>query len=320
MPVSKNRRKNKKQSPLALVNRAGPAPVAEPKPLPPLPDRRAMEGIMAKLTGGLFADDEFDDGGEGGNAPRRAQELMYDAWDAGTKRERIALAKRALEISDTCADAHVMLAQEGAKNDIEAKRHYEAGVAAGEKALGARAFEEDIGHFWGILETRPYMRARAGLAECLWAQGERGGAIAHLQDMLRLNPGDNQGLRYTLAGWLLAVHDHEALEKLIEVYDDDAGAEWTYSKTLLAFRLHGPSPQANAALKTAWTRNAFVPDLLIGARKIPRRIAEFYSPGSKEEAVFYVLANQENWSATEGALQWLHDATRNLLPPTKKHR
>jgi tetratricopeptide (TPR) repeat protein len=257
---------------------------------------------------------------KGDDAPRRAQELMYDAWDADTKRERIALAKRALEISDSCADAHVMLAQEAAKNDIEARRHYEAGVAAGEKALGAKAFEEDVGHFWGILETRPYMRARAGLAQCLWEQGERSGAIAHLQDMLRLNPGDNQGLRYTLAGWLLAVHDHEALEKLFEAYDDDAGAEWAYSKALLAFRQHGPSPRAKAALKTAWTRNAFVPDLLIGARKIPRRIVEYYSLGSKEEAVFYALANQENWSATEGALQWLHDATRNLPPPTKKHR
>ena len=320
MPVSRNRRKNKKRSPLTLVKKAGPAPMADQKPLPPLPHRRAMEGIMAKLTGGLFAEDSFGDAGEGEDALRRAQELMYDAWDAGTKRERIALAKQALEISDLCADAHVLLAEEAAKNTIEARRHYEAGVAAGEKALGAETFEQNVGHFWGILETRPYMRARAGLAECLWEQGERDGAIAHLQDMLRLNPGDNQGLRHILAGWLLAVHDHEALEKLIEAYDDDAFAEWAYSKTLLAFRLHGPSPQAKAALKTAWSRNAFVPDLLIGARKIPRRVADYFGLGSKEEAALYVLTNKENWSATEGALQWLHDATRNLPPPTKKHR
>ena len=320
MPVSKNRRQNKKKSPPALRKKAAPAPVAEQEPLPPLPDRRAMEGMMAQFTGGLFAGDLFHAGGKGDDAPRRAQELMYDAWDADTKRERIALAKRALEISDLCADAHVLLAEEVATNVIEARRHYEAGVAAGEKALGARAFEEDVGRFWGILETRPYMRARAGLAECLWEHGERDGAIAHLQDMLRLNPNDNQGLRHILTGWLLAVQDHEALEKLIEAYDDDVFAEWAYTKTLLAFRQHGPSSQAKAALKTAWTRNAFVPTLLTGARKIPRSIADHYSLGSKEEAVLYVLANKENWSATEGALQWLHDATQNLPPPTKKHR
>jgi hypothetical protein len=28
-------------------------------------------------------------------------------------------------------------------------------------------FEEGVGHFWGIHETRPYMRARYGLVESL---------------------------------------------------------------------------------------------------------------------------------------------------------
>ncbi len=320
MPVSKNRRKNTKPSPPAVREKSASAPAADQDSLPSLPGRGVMEGIMAKLTHGLFAGGLSGDEEPGDDPLRRAQELMYDAWETATKRERIALAKRALEISDLCADAHVLLAEEASKNRIEARRHYQAGVAAGERAVGASAFEEDVGHFWGILATRPYMRARAGLAQCLWGQGERAEAIAHLQDMLRLNPGDNQGLRYILTGWLLAVQDHAALEKLIEAYNDDALADWAYSKTLLAFRKHGPSSQAKAALKTAWTRNAFVPDLLLGARKIPRRIPDSYGLGSMEEAVLYVLANQQNWSTTEGALQWLHDATRNLPPPTEKHR
>jgi len=52
------------------------------------------------------------------------------------------------------------------------------------------------------------------LAEVLWHPGEREVVIAHLQDMLRLNPGDNQGLRYTLASWLLTVGDDTALDQL----------------------------------------------------------------------------------------------------------
>ena len=119
---------------------------------------------MAKLAGGLSSGFDGSDGDDA--ALWQAQELMYEAWDTGAKRERIELAKRALEISDLCADAHVLLAEEVAKTLVEARRHYEAGVAAGERALGAQAFERDAGHFWGLLETRPYMRARAGLAEC----------------------------------------------------------------------------------------------------------------------------------------------------------
>ena len=76
-------------------------------------------------------------------------------------------------------------------------------MAAGERALGAQAFEEDVGHFWGLLETRPYMRARAGLAASLWTAGDEVEAVEHYQDMLRLNPGDNQGHRYVLLGCLL---------------------------------------------------------------------------------------------------------------------
>ena len=34
-------------------------------------------------------------------------------------------------------------------------------------ALGPRGFKQYAGHFWGFLETRPYMRARAGLAGTL---------------------------------------------------------------------------------------------------------------------------------------------------------
>ena len=83
-----------------------------------------------------------------------------------------------MEISADCADAYVLLS-EGARDAGEARRLLEQGVAAGERALGREYFEENAGHFWGLLETRPYMRARQGLAQILWAQGECDAAVAH---------------------------------------------------------------------------------------------------------------------------------------------
>ena len=57
-------------------------------------------------------------------------------------------------------------------NTTEAERdHYAKGVEAGEQALGPEGFEEYAGRFWGFLETRPYMRARAGLAAALLKLG-----------------------------------------------------------------------------------------------------------------------------------------------------
>ena len=63
----------------------------------------------------------------------------------------------------------------------------------------------------------------------LWTAGRREEAVAHLQDMLRLNPGDNQGVRYTLAGFLLFLDRDDDLEHLLRQYPDEATAAWAYN-------------------------------------------------------------------------------------------
>ncbi|KAJ2999004.1 hypothetical protein NUW58_g150 [Xylaria curta] len=62
----------------------------------------------------------------------------------------------------------------------------------------ANAFETHVGHFWGLLNTRDYMRARFGLARQLFLLGTLDGVsegLDHLQDMLRLCRSDNMGVR-----------------------------------------------------------------------------------------------------------------------------
>jgi hypothetical protein len=127
---------------------------------------------------------------------------MYRAFEQPDQQRRVRLAQDALALCPDCADAYVLLA-EHAPSRKEALRLYEQGVVAGERALGPETFQREVGRFWGNLETRPYLRARLGLAHALWTAGRRDEAVQHFQDMLRLNPGDNQGVRYTLAGFLL---------------------------------------------------------------------------------------------------------------------
>ena len=132
----------------------------------------------------------------------QAQDLIYEAFETESSRKRVQLAKKALKVSPDCADAYVLLAEESAKSLQEAKDLYEKGVQAGERALGEEAFEEEAGHFWGILETRPYMRAREGLATCLWELGEREEAIKHFWQMLELRASANR--LATLDTWQLS--------------------------------------------------------------------------------------------------------------------
>ncbi len=303
----------------------------EPSP----PDRRLMEQQMSAITR-LLAEREFASIEEANDYLREAlvegtlptpapttpleeaQEVIYQALETTGKR-RLDLARQALTISPDCADAYVLLA-EAATTPEKARRLYEQGVQAGERALGPEAFVEDVGHFWGIVETRPYMRARQGLAEVLWHLGERSAAIAHLQDMLRLNPGDNQGLRYTLASWLLTVGDDAALEQLLAAYPDEAGAHWAYTRALLTFRRQGPGPAADRALRQALRANPHVPAYLLGAKPFPAQPPDHYGIGDDNEAVIYLAEAAEGWLETPEAPEWLAAALTRLRPSSLPSR
>lgn len=291
----------------------------------PFGDPRAMERVSQDL-GRLLAEREFgsieeanaflenmlrEGGGRLPEAPvpttplEQAQDLIYEAFETESSRKRVQLAKKALKVSPDCADAYVLLAEESAKSLQEAKDLYEKGVQAGERALGEEAFEEEAGHFWGILETRPYMRAREGLAACLWELGEREEAIEHYREMLDLNPGDNQGIRYELAGWLLEEERDEVLGELLERYEEDASAFWVYTRALWRFRKEGDTEEATAALKEAIETNPYVPLYLLGHKSLPGALPELIGFGDESEAVAYFARALTGWLRTPQALEWL---------------
>jgi tetratricopeptide (TPR) repeat protein len=233
----------------------------------------------------------------------QAQDKMYEAWEARTRKARVRLAREALAISPDCADAYVLLAEEMARTSDEALKLYEEGMRAGERAFGPEVFTEGAGNFWGILETRPYMRARAGVAECLWEMGEAARAIEHYQELLRLNPGDNQGNRYPLARLLLQEGKNEELGALLKEYEE-ASAEWLYTRALWLFRSEGASPRASRTLQEAFDENRFVPLFMLDLQPSPEDPPEYISPGEESEAVDYLLNNDDYWADTPGAFEW----------------
>jgi len=293
------------------------------KDLPPVPDMRSNEWVFAAIREALEGRDfesiedanaflqlklaagDFSQKKKTGSTPlERAQDIMYDAWDTKGS-ARIDLAYKALTVSEDCADAYVLLSHEASANITEAIRFLEEGVSAGERALGKKMFEEEAGHFWGILETRPYMRARFDLAHLLYLEGKRAEAIAHMQDLLRLNPGDNQGVRLELAGCLLEVGEMESLQKLLDEFPDDYSAVWLYTRALMKFLLGGRTPEADACLVAAFEQNRFVPLYLLGKKRLPAHLPDYMGFGDDNEAVAYMADNAQVWLNTQGALMWM---------------
>jgi tetratricopeptide (TPR) repeat protein len=249
----------------------------------------------------------------GGDLLGQAQDLVYQAWEIPNLKRRLALAQKALAISPDCADASVLLA-EAATSPSDALELYRKGLEAGERAIGQRAFKDDVGSFWGILETRPYMRACAGLAQSLWQDGHYDEAFAHWRDMLRLNLNDDQGIRYVLAARLLEVGRDRELGALLKEYEGDERAYMLWTKALFAFRTQGDNSQSRRVLAEALKSNPHVLPYLLGLKPLPRELPDYTGLGDESEAMALAIEHIKAWQITDGALTRLAETVNPENP------
>jgi tetratricopeptide (TPR) repeat protein len=271
----------------------------------------SVEGVLRKLASGR---------GKQLRSPLAiAQEIVDLAWDAAQPQEQADLARQALIVSPDCADAYVILANQAASRD-QARQLLEEGVAAGQRAIGPQTFEKTAGHFWLDQRTRPYMRARLGLAQCLWESGKRDQAVEHYSDMLRLNPGDNQGVRYLLLGALVDLDRDQDAQRLLQRFEHDRSAEWAFTTALLAFRREGDSAISRSVLRAAVDMNRFVPDYLVGNKSMPALPPEYISLGGEDEAMSYAAQFLRTWRSSSGAIPWLRKTLKVPLPHPSRPR
>ena len=237
-------------------------------------------------------------------ASEEAQELAYEAMEADDPNTAVSLAMRAVELDRRCVDALVILAHGGSDSQDELIEKLEKAVWMGERALGDDFFEENRGHFWGLIETRPYMRARQELADMLHDAGRTDDAIAHYEDMLDLNPNDNQGIRYFLLAFYLTRGDLDGARRLFDQYDDESSASFQWSR-VLERHLAGDEVKAVILLAEARKDNAFVEAFLTGKKRMPRSLPDYYSPGEESEAKHVAVSLRPAWKEHRASLGWL---------------
>jgi tetratricopeptide (TPR) repeat protein len=247
-------------------------------------------------------------------SPRdEAQELAWQAADAETEEQTRALVQQALAKDPDCVDALVGLAALEARTPKEAIRALERAVQAGERSLGAEFFAGNKGHFWLIIETRPYMRARAELAALHRSEGHTRKAIDHYEALLELNPNDNQGVRYPLVGCYLAANELGKARKLFQQYDEES-ATFAWARVLERYLAHDASG-ARSALAKARKVNRFVELYLSSVKSLPDDMPDSYAPGSEEEAVLCVVDVLPAWGRHQKAIFWLLDRLHGSVRP-----
>ena len=134
--------------------------------------------------------------------------------------------------------------------------------------------------------------------------------------MLRLNPNDNQGLRFILVSWLLTLGRDQEIRPVLERYPDAAWSPW-FTRALIAFRRQGDAPEGRRLLRIGHKSNRFILPWLLGDEPFPRQRPHGYTPRSPEEAYFYVEESRCGvpWRSTPGAIAWLRSTLAQLVAP-----
>ena len=247
----------------------------------------------------------LDDLPESTNDKGRSQELVIQAHDV-TPAKGKQLIKQALELDPDNADAYNYLAS--LETDVDkALAVYRQAVEAGERSLGEKFMKKNKGHFWGLIETRPYMRAKAGVADCLYAKNRMNAAVEVYREMIELNPNDNQGVRYLLSTILLGKIDLSDYESFIKKYEGEDSAVWLYNNALYHFKKMGKSAKSDTELMKAYKFNAYVMDFMLGLKELPQEMPQFIGRGDENEAAAYIVDAIHTWGKTEGALDWMFE-------------
>ena len=241
--------------------------------------------------------------------PRRpspkAQQLVYNAWEALTDEREFQLLLDAVKIDPGNTDALLGILRHSAVALADEIELLQKIVAVAERRLGPKAFKEFSGYFWGFIETRPYMRARQRLADALREAGQLEPAIKEWEQMLKLNPNDNQGVRYSLLPSYLALTRVEAAAQLFANYDEtEFHTVFAWSR-VLERHLSADLPGATAALTVARKQNTFTEAYLRRHKRLPKYLPEGYTIGSKEEAACFAELIIMAWQPHAGARQWL---------------
>lgn len=232
----------------------------------------------------------------------KAQELVWAAYELPIDKGR-RRAKKALKLDPDCIAAYEYLGNTYQYYDKRGP-YFEQGVEIGRRIFGGDFLKANKGHFWGLTETRPFMRCLGMLAECHYESGQTSRAVEIWKEMLGLNPMDNQGIRYNLLAALLEQKDIKGYEKYRKEYHDDASSYVLFSDALKLFIKDDDTSKAQKALKRAIKSNKYIVPIMT-ATYPPEEYPSSYAWGSEEEAIIYAHMAWRAWRWNDGAKDWM---------------
>lgn len=159
---------------------------------------------------------------------------------------------------------------------------------------------------WLNLDNRPFLRVYHYCGLKYFRIGETEKAVCIFNNLLDINPDDNQGVRGLAVSSYLALKRPLDVLRIAETYSGDMLADTLYGKVLALFQLER-TKEAGKALKEA---EAVLP--LVAAeiskkqhRKPKGLETRYMTHGGKDEAYIYWIENAKYWKETPGAIEFV---------------
>ena len=232
----------------------------------------------------------------------KAEDLVDEAYDLPSKKARENIDK-ALALDADCIPAYEFLAETN-PNPPAVKVFLEKGITIGRRLFGGEYTRLNLGHFWGLIETRPFMRCMQSYADLIFFEGNIKGCSDILEELVTLNPNDNQGARDLLLLCLIDLDEKGKFRTYEKFYHEDSSSFALFNRALFAFKTNGAGENTNKKLKKALDHNHFVARKLTSKGAV-NQLPHAYQIGSIEEADYYVHFARPIWHKTFGSLAWL---------------
>jgi tetratricopeptide (TPR) repeat protein len=236
--------------------------------------------------------------------PDQVAEALFDEameyWWAGERAAACRRYRKLLKQYPNHADAHNHLGIYAYDRGRikEAEGHFEAAMAH-----GARYVVREEGLVpWAVLENRPFLRARYNLALVRHRQRRYSDEADLLEQLLRLNPNDNQGARFLLGEAYFRIGQIERAAEANRAALEEPGC--CYGLALSLF-VTDREPAAGLALVRAMAANRYVVPMLLGEPWERIDASHGSNTHEPEWAADYVQRQGDLWRGASGSLELL---------------
>ncbi len=164
---------------------------------------------------------------ENGGVLMRYDDKVYDLFEKACDERSMPkiqkTLKKVLELAPDHIDARMMLA-EFEEDEIKKLELFREAIELEKQYLTKEGYFEDqyMGSFYGVFETRPYLRGLYAVAQFYRLTNKITKAIQICEEIIELNENDNLGARYLLINSYVMLEQFDQVQILFDQYEENS--------------------------------------------------------------------------------------------------